>query len=560
MSSKLFLPLAILTFLANAAFAGESNTPPVFSATMGTLFAPDTQEKKQMEHSLAPLPECAFQSAIAQLSSSPGHLRQVSLGAIPLEFGAAQSETRSPYKTVAALETGRDPFLDTISTTCYPPLSLVTSSIPSATVGSSYSVSLAANGGQPPYTWSFGHSSLQGFSIGSSGDLTGTPAAAGIYVFNVVVSDSLKNTATGALTLTVASTPTPTPTPTPAPTPTPTPSPSTVIVVTPARASITTGTTHQFAASVTGISKTAVTWTVSGTGCGGAACGTISSSGLYTAPAAVPSSAAVTVTATSVAVATQSTAEITIVPPQAAGYSLAWEDTFSKLSLCTSNVPGCNWYNPGLWWQSAAGTITDPSGTYANLEWKNGQANNKSSTNISTTSPNGAYYHAWTYGYFEVSMKFDPTTGSAPAIWMFAEQGITGGPSSISGELDIFEWQSQTPTTFYGTAHVWQNGANIGGNGSTDSWPLPAGTNLANYNTYGLLWTPTSISWYFNNVLMETIDTTSAPYSTVYGGSESYFLILSQQASCKWTYPCSEQVSPLHMQVQWVHVYAPPAK
>jgi beta-glucanase (GH16 family) len=223
-------------------------------------------------------------------------------------------------------------------------------------------------------------------------------------------------------------------------------------------------------------------------------------------------------------------------------------------------VAGCNWYNPGVWWQPGAGVITDPSGTYANLEWQNGQEN-ANSTNISTTSPDGTTYsHAWTFGYFEVRMKFNPTTGSAPAIWMFAEQGITGGPNSISGELDLFEWQSQTPTTFYGTAHVWQSGTNIGGNGTTDAWPVPAGTNFNDYNTYGVLWTPTSISWYLNNVLMETIDTTSAPYSTAYGGSESYFLILSQQAGCNWVGTCPGQVSPLNMQVQWVHVYAPPAK
>ena len=89
-------------------------------------------------------------------------------------------------------------------TNCYPPLSLVTNSIPPATAGSGYSVSLAANGGQPPYTWSFGQSSLpQGFSIDSSGNVTGTPSKAGRYSFNVVVSDALKNNVTGQLTLLV---------------------------------------------------------------------------------------------------------------------------------------------------------------------------------------------------------------------------------------------------------------------------------------------------------------------------------------------------------------------
>jgi hypothetical protein len=55
--------------------------------------------------------------------------------------------------------------------------------------------------------------------------------------------------------------------------------------------------TQQFTATVTGTSNTAVTWGLSGTGCSGAACGTISGTGLYTAPSTPPSSN-VTVAAT----------------------------------------------------------------------------------------------------------------------------------------------------------------------------------------------------------------------------------------------------------------------
>lgn len=113
------------------------------------------------------------------------------------------------------------------ASSCYPALSFVTSSIPSATAGSSYTTTLAATGGQPPYSWSFGQSSLpSGFSIGPNGDLTGTPTAAGNYVFHVVVSDSLKNNVTGALILTVVNAGTPPPPVSPTPTP-PTPAPPT---------------------------------------------------------------------------------------------------------------------------------------------------------------------------------------------------------------------------------------------------------------------------------------------------------------------------------------------
>jgi hypothetical protein len=77
--------------------------------------------------------------------------------------------------------------------------------------------------------------------------------------------------------------------------------PVVVVTVTPASTSLVTGTTQQFNASVVGTSNTAVTWNTQGTGCSGVACGTISDTGLYTAPSAIPSPADVTVTATSLA-------------------------------------------------------------------------------------------------------------------------------------------------------------------------------------------------------------------------------------------------------------------
>jgi hypothetical protein len=61
--------------------------------------------------------------------------------------------------------------------------------------------------------------------------------------------------------------------------------------------------TRQFFATVTGTTNTNVTWSVrsgvAGQGCSGAACGSINSAGLYTAPSAAPSPNAVAVTATS---------------------------------------------------------------------------------------------------------------------------------------------------------------------------------------------------------------------------------------------------------------------
>ncbi len=75
------------------------------------------------------------------------------------------------------------------------------------------------------------------------------------------------------------------------------------------------GAQQQFQATVKGSSNLGVAWTVSGAGCMGSACGTVTSAGLYTAPPTVPNPAVVKVTATAQADLSQSaSAAVTVAP------------------------------------------------------------------------------------------------------------------------------------------------------------------------------------------------------------------------------------------------------
>src|SRR5262249_16906030 len=81
------------------------------------------------------------------------------------------------------------------------------------------------------------------------------------------------------------------------------------VSVSPGTATLGAGKTQQFTATVTGNSNTSVTWSLS------PSTGTISTGGLYQAPASVASQQTVTVTATSVADATKSaSATVTLTP------------------------------------------------------------------------------------------------------------------------------------------------------------------------------------------------------------------------------------------------------
>src|SRR5438034_1297840 len=87
------------------------------------------------------------------------------------------------------------------------------------------------------------------------------------------------------------------------------------VQVTPATASVQTGQAQRFTATVTNTSNTAVTWQVNNVTGGNSTAGTISATGLFTAPTTVPASNPVTVNAISVADNTKSdTASVTITP------------------------------------------------------------------------------------------------------------------------------------------------------------------------------------------------------------------------------------------------------
>src|SRR5512146_557994 len=71
------------------------------------------------------------------------------------------------------------------------------------------------------------------------------------------------------------------------------PPPPIKVTISPPIASLNGGDTQQFTATVTGTTSTAVMWSCSGTGCG-----TIDSTGLYTAPTPIPNDGSVSIVAT----------------------------------------------------------------------------------------------------------------------------------------------------------------------------------------------------------------------------------------------------------------------
>lgn len=128
-----------------------------------------------------------------------------------------------------------------------------------------------------------------------------------------------------------------------------TPPPIVSVAVSPGSASIQTSATQQFTATVTGSSNTSVTWTATG--------GTVSASGLFTAPSTAGS---YTVTATSVADTTKSASATVTVASGTPAVSVTISPTAATLLLnatqqFTATVTGST--NTAVTWTATGGTV-----------------------------------------------------------------------------------------------------------------------------------------------------------------------------------------------------------
>ncbi len=136
-------------------------------------------------------------------------------------------------------------------------------------------------------------------SVNGSGVFTAPSAAPSPNAIAVIATSLADSTKSGSAMVTVGTT-----------------SNVSVSISGPGSVQVSTGNSTSFTATVTGSTNQAVTWSVSGQGCSGGACGTITQGGAYTAPSAVPNPATVTVTATSQA-NTSATAFVTVTITQA---------------------------------------------------------------------------------------------------------------------------------------------------------------------------------------------------------------------------------------------------
>ena len=235
-------------------------------------------------------------------------------------------------------------------------------------------------------------------------------------------------------------------------------------------------------------------------------------------------------------------------PPQAPGYHLAFCDDFNTLSISPSGSGrSYTWYD-GIWWQRTVAPLSaiTNANSALTLTWLQGNTGSYE-TSISTLSRDAKFGHTFRYGYFEARMRWDVTNGAWPAFWMIPKQAANGAQET--GEIDIFEGQGDNPHTYYGTIHDWIGKSHTS---NSQNWhKLPNTVDFSQWHTYGLLWTPGKVTWYFDNEELH-----SAPTPAVVD-RQDFFLVLGMQEGANWTEGSMSGVnaSSMHLNVDWVRVW-----
>ena len=165
------------------------------------------------------------------ISTATSAVNTITVGAGPAGVGitpdgtavyVANNQANDAFGTVSVISTATSTATATITDPSFSnpegvlvftpaaPLTLTTTSLPGATLGSAYSATVTATGGTSPYTWSVTSGALPpGLSLSPSGTISGTPAVAGTFPVTIQVSDSSSpaQTATAALSITVGAGP-----------------------------------------------------------------------------------------------------------------------------------------------------------------------------------------------------------------------------------------------------------------------------------------------------------------------------------------------------------------
>jgi beta-glucanase (GH16 family) len=108
------------------------------------------------------------------------------------------------------------------------------------------------------------------------------------------------------------------------------------------------------------------------------------------------------------------------------------------------------------------------------------------------------------YGFFEASAEMPATSvpGLQETLWLYPENETLYGPWPDSGEIDFGEFYSEYPNNDVPAIHY--PGSNNDPNSSDDNCVHAGSSPAGQFHTYAVLWTPTSITTYYDGQVCMT--------------------------------------------------------
>jgi beta-glucanase (GH16 family) len=142
------------------------------------------------------------------------------------------------------------------------------------------------------------------------------------------------------------------------------------------------------------------------------------------------------------------------------------------------------------------------------------------------------------YGYFEMRAKLPPGRGLWPAFWLL--------PTDLSWppEVDVVETVGD-PGKLYVTVHY----------GKTDhrGFPVQVPDTTTAFHTYGTLWTPSHIAWYFDHKRVAVTVTPTDMHQ------KKMYLLIDLAVGGTWAgSPTPQTPFPARLQISYIRAYRLP--
>jgi beta-glucanase (GH16 family) len=261
--------------------------------------------------------------------------------------------------------------------------------------------------------------------------------------------------------------------------------------------------------------------------------------------------------------------------PNIASGTLVWSDEFSN----STGVPAQP--NPAVWTYDtgtdccgnneledycAWGANTSPCSTtnpseyvgtdgYLHIEAQSPSANVYTSARLKTQG-----LFSFQYGRIEFRAQVPEAQGFWPANWLVGNNIATVNWPAC-GEMDVLERIDGpgTPDWNQGSIH---GPSFTGGSGLGTQYDFPNGETAATFHTYGMIWSPGSVSYYVDDYTQPYVTYTPASLNGISGatwpfdGGQSNFIILNLAIGGDWPGPPDSSTPfPSEMLVDYVRIY-----